>query len=405
MKGVMLSHGNFFHQIDAVNANFEVGPQDRSLCFLPLSHVYERTWSFFVFSRGAQNHYLGNPREVLQYLGDVRPTAMVSVPRLYEKIYGAVLDRVEKSAALRRRLFRWALDVGDRHARARHGSRPPGLGLRLAHRLADRLVLAKIREIVGGPKNFFSAGGAPLSKEIEEFFLAAGLLICQGYGLTETSPMVSYNTPRHFKFGTVGRPVPGCRVKIGDDGEILVKGPNVMQGYYNKPQATAAAVVDGWFHTGDVGLIDHDGFLVVTDRIKDLIITSGGKNISPQKIETALGRDYYIEQITTIGDRRKYVSALIVPAFDALEEYAREKGIGFASREELIRHPQIIAFYREHIQRQSSELAAFETVKAFTLLPREFTQDGGEMTATMKLRRGVIERSYAAKIDAMYPGR
>ena len=399
----MLSHGNFFHQIDAVNAHFNVGPEDRSLCFLPLSHVYERTWSYIVFHQGAQNHYIANPRDVLQAFGEVKPTAMVSVPRLYEKIYAAVMDRLAKAPAHRRRLFGWALGVGRQWADARRASRKPGLGLTLQHRLADRLVLRKIRDIVGGDKNFFSAGGAPLAKEIEDFFLDVGLLICQGYGLTETSPMISYNTPRHFKFGTVGRPAPGCRVRIGPDDEIQVQGPNVMLGYYNNPEATQAAFDEGWFRTGDVGRIDDDGFLVITDRIKDLIITSGGKNIAPQRIETAVGKDHYIEQITAIGDRRKYVSALIVPAFEAVEELARERGLAFRSREELVRHPEIIRFFRERIDQQSDELAGFETIKAFTLLPREFSQGEGEVTPTQKIRRKVVEQRFAPEIDAMYP--
>jgi long-chain acyl-CoA synthetase len=344
-----------------------------------------------------------NPREVLQYLSEVRPTAMVSVPRLYEKIYATVMDKIEKASPGKKRLFDWALDVGRRQAEARQAGRPPGLGLRLTHRLADRLVLSKLREIVGGDKNFFSAGGAPLSKDIEAFFLAAGLLVCQGYGLTETSPMVTCNAPHDFKFGTVGKPVVGCEVKIGPQNEILVKGPNVMKGYYQKPEATAEVLKDGWFHTGDVGLIDDEGFLVITDRIKDLIITSGGKNIAPQRIETAVGRDHYIEQITTIGDRRKYVSALIVPSYEALEGYAREKGLTCQTREELLQHPEVIAFYRERIDRQSAELAGFETIKAFTLLPREFTQESGEITPTQKIKRKVVAEHYRAEIDAMYP--
>jgi len=399
----MLSHGNFFHQIDAVTANFRVGPEDRSLCFLPLSHVYERIWSYIVFHQGAQNNYIQNPREVLQYFDDVRPTAMVSVPRLYEKIYAAIMDRLEKLSTLQKHLFIWATGVGRQWAHARRGNRKPGLGLKIRHGLADRLVLRKMRAIVGGDKNFFSAGGAPLAKEIEEFFLDIGLLICQGYGLTETAPMISYNTPQHFKFGTVGRPAPGCRVRIASDGEIQVKGPNVMLGYYNNPEATEAVFEDGWFRTGDVGFIDAEGFLVITDRIKDLIITSGGKNIAPQRIETAVGKDHYIEQITTIGDRRKFISALIVPSFEAIENVARAKGITFHSREELVQHTDIIAFFRERIDRQSSELARYETIKTFTLLPREFSQDSGEITPTQKIRRKVIEQHFGPEIDAMYP--
>jgi long-chain acyl-CoA synthetase len=402
-KGVMLTHANFFHQIEVIDANFDVGPADRSLCFLPLSHVYERTWSNVIFNCGAQNNYIENPREVLQYFGEVRPTAMVSVPRLYEKIYAAVMDKLEKASPGKKRLFEWALEVGRRQAEARQSGRPPGFRLRLTHKLADRLVLSKLREIVGGDKNFFSAGGAPLSKNIEEFFLAAGLLVCQGYGLTETSPMVTANTPHGFKFGTVGKPVPGCEVKIGANDEILVKGRNVMKGYYKKPEATAEVLKDGWFHTGDVGLIDDEGFVVITDRIKDLIITSGGKNIAPQRIETAVGRDHYIEQITTFGDRRKYVSALIVPAFEVLEGYAREQGWSYKNREDLVKHPEVIAFYHRRIDQQSTELAGFEAIKAFTLLSEAFSQEKGEITPTQKIKRKVVAAHYRQAIDAMYP--
>jgi long-chain acyl-CoA synthetase len=215
--------------------------------------------------------------------------------------------------------------------------------------------------------------------------------------------MVTYTLPHDFKFGTVGKPVPGCEVKIGAHDEVLVKGPNVMKGYYKKPEATAEVLKDGWFHTGDVGRIDDDGFLIITDRIKDLIITSGGKNIAPQRIETAVGRDHYIEQITTIGDRRKYVSALIVPSHEALESYAREQGLTFQTREELLKLPEINAFYRRRIDRQSAELAGYETIKAFTLLPREFSQENGEITPTQKIKRKVVAEHFRQEIDAMYP--
>ncbi len=401
-KGVMLSHANFAHQIDAIDEFFDVGPEDRSLCFLPLSHVYERAWSYLVYSMGAQNYYLSNPRDVVDYLPDVRPTAMVSVPRLYEKVYSGVMSNVESASRLRKRLFHWAIDVGGRHANALEAGTKPGWRLRTSHKLADRLVLGKIRDVVGGPKNFFSAGGAPLSATIEEFFLAAGLLVCQGYGLTETSPMVTCNSPGKYRFGTVGHPIPGCEIRIADDGEILVRGENVMQGYFDNPEATAAALRDGWFHTGDIGHIDEDGFLAITDRLKDIIITSGGKNIAPQRIETAIGRDHFIEQIATIGDRRKFISALIVPAFDVLEKWAAENEVAYSSRTELVNHPDVIAMYRQRIDRQSEDLAGYESVKAFVLLEREFSQESSEITPTQKIRRRIVEQSFAAEIDAMY---
>ena len=276
------------------------------------------------------------------------------------------------------------------------------LGLRLRHIVADRLVLGKIRTLMGGEKKFLSAGGAPLAADIEAFFYAAGLLVCEGYGLTETSPMITYNTPDHFKFGTVGRPVPQCEVRIAANGEILVRGAQVMKGYLNRPEETAETLRDGWLHTGDVGQIDDEGFLRITDRIKDLIITSGGKNIAPQRIESLVGRDAYIEQVAVFGDQRKFASALIVPDFEALESWVQRRGLAYASREEMIASPEVVDFYRQRIDRQSADLAAYERIGQFTLLSRGFTQEDGEITPTIKVRRKIIRERYGKMIDAMY---
>ena len=276
------------------------------------------------------------------------------------------------------------------------------LALALQHKLADKLVLHKIRAVVGGPKNFFSAGGAPLAQAIEEFFFAAGLLVCEGYGLTETSPMVTFNTPKEFKFGTVGKPIPDCQVRIGDNGEILVKSPSLTQGYYRKPEATAAAFTDGWFHTGDVGEFDAEGFLRITDRIKDLIITSGGSNVAPQKVETVYAKDHFIEQFITIGDRRRFISALIVPNFVALDAHARQQGIGYQSYADLVANTAILAFYRQRVDALSQELTPYEQVKAFTLLPAAFAQETGELTPSLKIKRRVVAKKYAVQIEAMY---
>ena len=401
-KGVMLTHGNIFHQFKAMQGQFQVGPGDRSLCFLPLSHVYERSWSFYVFQCGAENNYLVNPKEVIAAMSEVKPTVMVSVPRLYEKIYAAAIHGLEQGSAVKKKLFNWAIGVGRQYQyQVKDRGSAAGL-LSLQHKLADKLVLSKVRDVVGGSKNFFSAGGAPLSKDIEEFFFAVGLLVCEGYGLTETSPMVTFNTPKAFKFGTVGKPIPDCQVKIADDGEILVKSPSVTQGYYNKPEATAEAFRSGWFHTGDVGEFDEEGFLVITDRIKDLIITSGGKNVAPQKIETVYAKDHFIEQFIVIGDRFKFISALLVPNFEVLEAYAQEQGIDYRSREELVANDAIYAFYKARIDGRSEELANYERVKVFTLLPTPFAQETGELTPTQKLKRKVISERYAAQIAAMY---
>jgi long-chain acyl-CoA synthetase len=402
-KGVMLTHANIFHQFKAMHGQFHVGPGDRSLCFLPLSHVYERSWSYFVFYSGAENYYLTDPKAVIAGMQGVKPTVMVSVPRLYEKIYATAYHGLEQGSALKKRLFHWAISVGLAYQYRLKDGQPAGAGLSLQHRLADRLVLRKIRDVVGGSKNFFSAGGAPLAPAIEEFFFAAGLLVCEGYGLTETSPMVTFNTPKAFKFGTVGKPIVDCQVKIAADGEILVKSPSVTQGYYNKPEATAETFVDGWFRTGDVGQFDDEGFLRITDRIKDLIITSGGKNVAPQHIETALAKDHFIEQIIAIGDRRKFISALIVPNFVALEAQAATQGIGWQTREELVGNTAVKEFYRTRIAHHSEELAPFERIKAFTLLPAPFTQETGELTPSQKIRRKVVLEKFAPLVEAMYP--
>jgi len=402
-KGVMLTHGNIYHQFKAMQGQFQVGPGDRSLCFLPLSHVYERTWSFYVYASGAENNYLANAKEVIATMSEVQPTVMVSVPRLYEKIYAAAIHGLDRGSNLKKKMFHWSIGVGKKYQYALKDNGSAGTGLSLQHKLADKLVLSKVRDVVGGSKNFFSAGGAPLSQAIEEFFFSAGLLVCEGYGLTETSPMVTFNTPKAFKFGTVGKLIPDCEVKIAEDGEILVKSPSVTQGYYNKPEATAEAFRSGWFHTGDVGEFDEEGFLRITDRIKDLIITSGGKNVAPQKIETVYAKDHFIEQFIAIGDRRKFISALVVPNFEPLEGYAQEQGIAYRTREELVENPAIVAMYQERIGSRSAELAPYEQVKAFALLPTPFAQETGELTPTQKIKRSVVAKKYATQIEAMYP--
>lgn len=401
-KGAILTHANFLHQFEALDQRFNVVPDDVSLCFLPLSHVYERAWTFYVLKSGAENCYLLDPRAVVETMAEVRPSVMVSVPRLYEKVHAAVVDRVERGPTVRAKLFRWALGVGGRYHRLVFAGSAVPPWLRAEHAVADRLVLAKIRDVVGGDKKVFAAGGAPLAKEIEEFFFAAGLLICQGYGLTETTAMLTCNYPRAFRFGSVGTPVLGTELRIATDGEIQVRGGNVMTGYFGKPAETAAAFEDGWFRTGDVGTIDQDGFLFVTDRIKDLIVTSQGKNVAPQPLEALFSGDPYIEQLVIIGDRRKYLTALVEPAFPVLERHAAEHGIEFASRADLVSRPEIRALYDQRIADLSRELAGYERIKRYTLMPDEFTQESGELTPTMKLKRRLVEQKYADLIEEMY---
>jgi len=295
-----------------------------------------------------------------------------------------------------------ALMIGTRYHTRAYGKRGIGPVLRALYRWADRKVLSKIRDAVGGPKNFFSAGGAPLAREIEEFFFAAGILVCEGYGLTETAPMLTANSPSAFRFGSVGRPVEGVELKIDTNGEVLARGPNIMKGYFNKPEETAKVCVDGWFRTGDVGHIDADGFLTITERIKDLIITAQGKNIAPQRIEMLLGMDRFVQQIAAIGDRQRFISALIVPAFAALEEFAKQHGIHFASRKALLEKPEVVALYKKRIELASQELASYEKVRRFALLEEPFTQEEGELTPTLKIRRKVISERRRHVIERLY---
>ena len=401
-KGVVLTFENLVVQFEALDRFFSVSEQDRSLCFLPLSHAYERAWTFYVLYRGAQNFYLEDPKRVIDVMPEVRPTCMVSVPRLYEKIYATARHRASHGSALKRKTFEWAVGVGSRYAHTvKRGGRVGPL-LAAEHAVADRLVLHKIRDIVGGPKNFFSAGGAALAKEIEEFFFAAGLLICEGYGLTETAPVLTCNRPGDFEFGTVGKVIPGCELRIAADGEILVRGRNVMRGYYGKPALTAEAFEDGWFKTGDIGEFDDRGFLRITDRKKDLIITSGGKNIAPSRIEAVIGQDYYIEQVAAIGDGRHHVSALVVPHFEALEQWARERGLTFDSLRAMVKDRRIVDFIGQRIDERQAVLPHHERVKKFTLLHERFSQASGELTPTLKNIRAAIAKKYAAVIESMY---
>jgi long-chain acyl-CoA synthetase len=397
-KGAMLTHSNFYHQVDTVNTYFEVGPEDRSLCFLPLSHVFERAWSYFVFHQGAVNHYMEDHTLVRDYMEEVEPTVMVSVPRLFEKIYSTANEKLRKASFLKKIMFRWSMKVGKKFNTLKTEGRKPGPVLSARYRIADKLVLSKLRAIVGGDKKFFASGGAPLLKEIGEFFLSAGVLVCEGYGLTETSPIISFNRPTDIRFGTVGKTAPGVEIRFGDDNEIQVKGPNVMKGYWKKPELTEEAFIGGWFKTGDVGDLDENGFLRITDRLKDIIITSNGKNIARQRVEMVIGKDHYIEQILAIGNNRNFLSALVVPYYEALEEYAKEKGIPFTSREMLIKKKEIISFYNRRIEAVQKDLAHFEKIKKFTLLPEEFSQAAGEITPTLKNKRRLSLFSLSASL-------
>ena len=400
-KGVMLHHSNFYFSFQAHNKRLPVSDQDVSMCFLPLSHVFERACTYFALGSGMVVNYCDDTAKIVEYLQEVQPTIMCAVPRFYEKIYGAIFEKLEKAPASRKNLFLWAVELGEKvYLRTKERQSIPW-DLKLKYRIAEKLVLEKLRNIVGGRIRFFPCAGAPLSRHIEEFFHSVGIPIKYGYGLTETTATVTCHEEYHYRPGTVGKPIYGVDVKIAPDGEILVRGETVTKGYYKKPEATAEVFTDNWFRTGDAGVLE-DGYLTITDRIKDLMKTSGGKYIAPQLIETTVGKDHFIEQISIIGDERKYVSALIVPTFTALEDYARSRNIDFASREELIGHPEIVKFYHDRIEANQKELAGFEKIKKFKLLAKPFTQDDGEMTPTMKLKRKVINEKYRDIIDGIY---
>jgi long-chain acyl-CoA synthetase len=403
-KGVMLSHGNIASNVAAATAVFPVfGPDDRALSFLPLCHIFERmAGHYLMLSRGVTVAYAESVEAVPANMGEIRPTVMFSVPRLYEKMHARIQEKVAADPPLRQRVFRWALGAGLESFRHRVAKTPAPASLRLRRAIAERVVFAKIKRRVGGRLRVFVSGGAPLSRELAEFFGAVGLLILEGYGLTETSPVITVNRPDDFRPGTVGRAVEGVEVKIAPDGEILTRGPHVMKGYYKKPEATAEAIdAEGWFHTGDVGFLE-DGFLTITDRKKDIIVTSGGKNIAPQPIEGALKRSPLIADAVMIGNKRNFASALLVPKFDALEKWAAARGISFRDREDLVGRPEIVAHYEQAVKEATDGLARFEQIKKIALLPREFSLEGGELTPTLKVKRRVVEQKYKDMIDRMY---
>jgi long-chain acyl-CoA synthetase len=404
-KGVMLTHDNIVSNVHGALAAFgDFGPSDVALSFLPLCHIFERMGGhYLMLQQGVTVAYAESVEKVPANMTEVRPTLMLSVPRLYEKMYARVREKVAADSALKQRIFRWALGVGRQVFQGRVEHRNPGVGLRARHALADRLVFAKIRERTGGRLRLFVSGGAPLAREIGEFFGAVGLIILEGYGLTETSPVIAVNRPDRMRPGSVGPPLQNVEVKIAEDGEILTRGPHVMQGYYNKPEATAEAIDhDRWFHTGDVGIIDAEGFLVITDRKKDIIVTSGGKKIAPQPIENVMKTNPLIGEIVMIGNKRNFPSALVVPNFDNLQKWAREHGVTAASAEDLVRDSRVVDLYDQTVKELTKDLAQFERIKKIALLPREFTLEAGELTPTLKVKRKVVEQKYKDVIDRLY---
>jgi long-chain acyl-CoA synthetase len=401
-KGAMLSHGNIASNVSAAMDMLPMGPTDSSLSFLPLSHIFERMVDYLMFAAGVSIAYAENMDTISANMKEVRPTIVVSVPRIYEKIYARVTDTAMRAGGAKRAIFQWALRVGDRWTTAVLDGGKPGAMLALEHGIADKLVFSKLRDAVGGRLRYFVSGGAPLSIEINRFFFAAGLKILEGYGLTETSPVIAVNTPDRITIGTVGPPIPGVEVKIAEDGEILTRGPHVMKGYLNRPEATAEVIdADGWFHTGDIGTLD-DGLLRITDRKKDIIVTAGGKNIAPQPIENAVKANTYVAQAVMIGDRRKFPLILVVPNFDQLKRWATYKSIPFKDHADLISNQLVKTKMEREVIGGLDAFAHFEKPKKVVLIEQDFTIDSGELTPTLKVKRRTVDRKFRALIDAAY---
>lgn len=401
-KGAMLTNYAFSCELDSLDDFFTITPEDSSLCFLPLSHALERAWTYHVLNHGCMNTYVADARKVAEALVQAKPTMMVSVPRLYEKVVTTAEDKVS-SSPIKKKIFEWALRVGGQCQRAYRKGKTPNWYWRAQLPLADRLVLKNVRDAIGGPKKVMACGGAPLRAEVEEFFSACGLQIHPGYGLTEASPLVSFNAPDAFKIGTAGRVMTGGEIKIAAEGEIWYRGPNVMKGYWNNPEATAEVLdEDGWLHTGDVGYVDTDGYLVITDRLKDIIVTSGGKNIAPAPIEGLVLADPLFEQAVVLGDNRPFLTLLVSPSQPHLEELARQMQIRFNDVAELASNAEVLDELRRRVSVATSKLAQHEQIKDLRVAWDQFTLDNGLLTPTLKVRRREVERRFKEMIDDMY---
>ncbi|HUL69608.1 MAG TPA: long-chain fatty acid--CoA ligase [Gemmatimonadales bacterium] len=403
-KGVMLTHGNITSNVVCGLQVLPVTETDECLSFLPLSHIFERMAGHYIMMHaGAIINYAVSIDTVSNDIADRQPTVVLSVPRLYEKIYARVLEGALSGSGVKKRIFFWAKRTGELRAEYVLAKRPVPGPLAFKHNLADRLVFSKIRTRTGGRLRYFVSGGAPLSPEIAKFFFAAGLPILEGYGLTETSPVITVNSFEHLKIGTVGRAIPGVEVKIAPDGEVLSRGPHIMKGYYRKPDATAEAIdADGWFHTGDIGVIDTDGFLRITDRKKDIIVTAGGKNIAPQPIENRVKTSKYVSNAVMLGDKRKFPIILVVPNIENLRAWAVQRGLKFTDDKSLIALSESVDKVEQEVKKTLRDLAHFEMPKKVMLVARDFTIESGELTPTLKVKRRVVERNYQTQIEALY---
>ena len=402
-KGVMLTHTNFCSNVTDSCANVKFDSKDDvAVSFLPLAHVYGRMLDYVHLFHGITIAYVEAVEHVAQALLEIRPTLLAAVPRVFEKIYTRVIEQGSKQTGYKRKIFDWAMEVASRSALWRSGEKNTSSQVKLAWGLADKLVYSKIREGTGGKLRLVFSGGAPLAKELAEFFWAIGVPIYQGYGLTETSPVLTSNYPNN-RMGSSGIPIPNVELRIAEDGEILAKGPCIMQGYYKSAEATREVLsTDGWFSTGDIGYLDKDNYLFITDRKKDLIKTAAGKFVAPQPIENALKTSRLILNAVVVGDKRKFISALIVPNPTTVAAKAAEQGIKFSSNAELVTHPFVRQLIESEVKRLTANLAQYETIKRFALLPEDFTFDNGGLTFTLKLRRRVVEQQFSDVIDRLY---
>jgi len=403
-KGVVQTHAN---HLAALAAASQTGPTEEGwvhLLFLPLAHSLARLESFLGPYKGLTTAFAESLDRVADNLREVRPHFIIAVPRVFEKVYAKILAGVEAGSPLKRRIFHWAMDTGTAVSRLQQQGRPVPRLLALKRRLAHKLVFSKLHAALGGRLQWAVSGGAPLAREIAEFFHAAGILILEGYGLTETCPVLTFNRPERFKFGSVGQAVPGVELRIAADGEILARGPNVAtRGYWQQPEATRQVFdPDGWLHTGDIGYLDDDGFLFITDRKKDIIVTAGGMNIAPQNIENLLKTDPFVSQAMVYGDRRPYPVALITLNPEELAKFAREQGILATDPETLVKHPKVVERVARTVEEKNSQLQSYARVKKFAVIPGDFTQDGGELTPTLKVKRRVVVDKYRHVIEELY---
>jgi long-chain acyl-CoA synthetase len=401
-KGCVISHGNYRAMLDMVLQVRVLGESEVTYLYLPLAHSFALLIQFGTVALGATLAYWErDPLKIVPNLAEVRPTYFPSVPRIFEKIYTAATASAEKAGGLKRAIFRWAIRIGTRVRELERQGSKPGFLLRRQYEIADRQVLSKIRDVFGGNLNIAVTGAAPINPDILRFFDAAGVLVVEGWGMTETSTAATISTPEDFKFGTVGKPFPGCEVKIADDGEILVRGPNVFKGYYKNQDATSKTLIDGWLHTGDLGEIDEDGFVKITGRKKDIIITAGGKNITPANIEADIKQHPLVSQCVLIGDRRPYLVALVTLDPEEAAKYAGEHGLP-DDPEELAKTAEIRQAIEDHVAKVNERFARVEQAKKVEILPRDLSQEGGELTPTLKVKRAVVAEKYAGEIEALY---